>query len=113
MTPVPLVLVIVSLPLAFGLVPRNRLYGFRIPSTLASDAVWYRANRIFAVAFIAAGLIWLLLQLLVPALFSSQTDASRWADWLGWAVLGAAFTLAVLVYRRPPGVTRGSGGIAH
>ena len=101
LTPLPLVLVVVSLPLAFGLVPRNRLYGFRVPSTMASDAVWYRANRIFAVALIAAGIIWLLLQVLVPAVFPAHRAASRWADGVGWGAMGAAFLLAVRAYRRP------------
>ncbi len=101
MTPVPLVLVVVSIPLALGLVPRNRLYGFRIPSTLASDGAWYRANRIFARAFLAGGAVWLLLQFLVPAVFPDAPAASRWADRLGWVAFGGACLLAARVWRRP------------
>ena len=34
-----------SVPLIQGKVPRNAWYGFRVPKTLASDEVWYPANR--------------------------------------------------------------------
>lgn len=101
MTPVPFLLVVVSLPLAFGLVPRNRLYGFRIPATMTSDAVWYRANRIFAVAMIAAGLIWLLLQWVLPAAFPTSPGARLWADRLGWTVWGISMLCGVWAFRRP------------
>ena len=36
----------VSVPLALGKVPPNRLYGFRTPRTLADDRVWYPVNRV-------------------------------------------------------------------
>jgi hypothetical protein len=101
MTPIPLVLLVVSLPLALGVVPRNRLYGLRMPFTMASDATWYRANRIFAIAAIAGCAFWLLLQVLVPLAFPSQPSAPRWADGLGWTALGVAILLAVMKYRRP------------
>ncbi len=101
MTPVPLVLLVVSVPLAFGLVPRNRLYGLRMPFTMASDAAWYRANRIFAIATIAACALWLLLQFLIPLAFPSQPAAPRWADGLGWTAFGVAIALAIMKYRQP------------
>jgi cytochrome bd-type quinol oxidase subunit 1 len=40
-----LILFIVAVPLAIGLIPRNRLYGFRTRRTLADDATWFRVNR--------------------------------------------------------------------
>lgn len=36
----------VSVPLALGKVPPNRLYGFRTPRVLADDRVWYPVNRV-------------------------------------------------------------------
>ncbi len=101
MTPVPLVLIVVALPLAFGLVPRNRLYGVRLPFTMTSDAVWYRANRIFAVAMIGAGAFWLLLQWLLPAVLPPAASAPRWADGLGWTAWGTSMLLAWRAFRRP------------
>ncbi len=100
MTPVPLILIVVSLPLAFGLVPRNRLYGFRLPSTMTSDAVWYRANRIFAIAMIAAGLLWLLLQWALSIAFPPP-GGPLWADRIGWAVFGISTLCALWALRRP------------
>ena len=54
---VPCVLVLVaSIPLILGLVPPNRLYGFRTERTLANRDLWFRANRFAGCAlFIAAG----------------------------------------------------------
>ena len=33
----PILIIVLSIPLIFGLVPRNGLYGFRTPTTLSSD----------------------------------------------------------------------------
>ena len=57
---VPLGIVVVSIPLIFGMVPRNHWYGFRTPKTLSSDTVWYQANRIGGKYFVAASLIQLI-----------------------------------------------------
>ena len=59
-----LVIALVSVPMILQLVPPNRFYGFRTPRTLASPAVWYRAN-LFAgwalaiAAGVGASLVWL------------------------------------------------------
>jgi hypothetical protein len=45
-----------SLPLALGLVPRNRFYGFRVPATLRDDRVWQVTNRRMGWEMIALGL---------------------------------------------------------
>jgi uncharacterized membrane protein len=52
-----LLFAIVGLPLALGWVPRNRLYGLRIPATLADDRVWYPANARSGVDFVVLGLL--------------------------------------------------------
>ncbi len=96
----PLVLIVVSLPLAFGLVPRNRMYGFRLPATMTSDAVWYRANRICAIAMIAVGVLWLSLQWLLPRAMPGP-GAQRWADGLGWTMWGMSILAALWAFRRP------------
>src|ERR1017187_10323762 len=56
----PLVVIAISIPLIFGMVPRNHWYGFRTPKTLSSDTVWYQANRIGGEYFVIAGLIQLI-----------------------------------------------------
>ncbi len=55
---------IMSVPLILGRIPRNRFYGFRLPKTLASDAVWYPANRMSGIAMVAAALFGMLAALL-------------------------------------------------
>lgn len=57
-TVVGVLLMLVSVPLIFRLVPRNGLYGFRTPTTLASDAIWYPANQVCGVTMLAAGVVW-------------------------------------------------------
>jgi uncharacterized membrane protein len=57
-------LAIIALPLAFGWVGPNRLYGFRTRATLSDRALWYSANTfagwaLFAAALVSAGWVWL------------------------------------------------------
>jgi uncharacterized membrane protein len=44
-----------SIPFLWGLVPRNRFYGFRVPATLRDDQVWYTMNRRVARQMIVVG----------------------------------------------------------
>lgn len=59
-----LLLIILGLPLLAQRVKRNRLYGFRTPATLASDSVWFAANKAagwalsWAGVFVTAAAIW-------------------------------------------------------
>ena len=93
MTPIPLVLLLTSIPLAMGLVPRNRFYGLRVPFfNMKSDQIWYRSNRVFGTAQLIASAVWLTLDLTLPS--------PRLADALGWSVLFIAVMSAVVVYRR-------------
>ena len=50
-----LILFILSIPLALGMIPRNRLYGFRTKRTLADDATWLRVNRFAGIGIMIAG----------------------------------------------------------
>ena len=47
---------LLSIPPTLGWIPRNRLYGFRVPATLRSDAVWYAINRRFGIELIVVGI---------------------------------------------------------
>ena len=55
----PITVILVCIPLVFDLIPRNRWYGIRVRETMASDAAWYAANRLGAIALIGASLVWL------------------------------------------------------
>lgn len=52
---VGIVVAVLSIPPTLGWVPRNRMYGFRVPATLRSDVVWYSINRRFGRELIVIG----------------------------------------------------------
>ena len=62
----PILIILVAVPLILEWIPRNRLYGFRTPRTLESDAVWYRANKMAGILLTVAGVIWLLFAVFLP-----------------------------------------------
>jgi hypothetical protein len=49
-----LLLFLVAVPLVAGLIPRNRLYGFRTKKTLSDEGIWYRVNRLAGLAVMIA-----------------------------------------------------------
>jgi uncharacterized membrane protein len=53
-----LLLFIVVLPLVLGLIPPNRLYGFRTKKTLADPDIWYRVNRFAGIAIMLASIVY-------------------------------------------------------
>ena len=68
-----------AVPLIRGRVPRNGVYGFRVPKTLASDAVWYPANRVHGRCLLVSGAI------LVVGVLAFWPFAVRWSvDAVGW-----------------------------
>ncbi|GIU80034.1 MAG: hypothetical protein KatS3mg005_3272 [Bryobacteraceae bacterium] len=69
---VPAILVLVPLPLMFGLVPHNRWYGSRTPRSLSSPAGWYRLNRIAGIAVIAAELVPPVIKITILAFIPGQ-----------------------------------------
>ena len=82
--------VIISIPLILKLVPPNGIYGFRIPATQASRAIWYPANAFMgwalSVAAVASGTL----------LFTLPATARRstlWAAFLAplFAAIAASF----------------------
>lgn len=54
-----------GIPLAFNLVPPNRFYGFRTPTTFSSLEAWYQINFATDLATMAAGAVSGLLCLLL------------------------------------------------
>jgi uncharacterized membrane protein len=86
-----LLILMASLPLVTGAVPRNRFYGIRTLKTLSDDTVWYPANRFGGWALITACFVYLLLSALLPY------DKSRPCNFSIWAVHLAAFVLPLAV----------------
>ena len=60
-------LIVLSIPLIFRWVPRNRFYGLRIPATLGNESVWYDANALSGRHMLALGALMVLLDFLLPA----------------------------------------------
>ncbi len=48
--------IVFGIPMALGLIPPNRFYGYRTRKTLSSVDVWYRANRFSGWALAIAGI---------------------------------------------------------
>jgi hypothetical protein len=82
------VLVLVSIPLLFGWVPRNRLYGFRVAATLRSDAVWYDVNARSARHFLLLGSVMIALEFVLPRSLRNEILSAI-------AIVGLAVTTVV------------------
>jgi uncharacterized membrane protein len=88
----PVVIIAVSLPLVFNLIPPNWLYGFRTARTMSSEEVWYPANRVAGMAMAFAGVVWLL------AAFLSASEVR--VITIGLCALGVAVAISFLYLRR-------------
>jgi uncharacterized membrane protein len=60
------VIFISSIPMALGMVPRNRLYGFRTKRALADDATWFRVNRFAGIAIMIASVMYFTITISKP-----------------------------------------------
>ena len=78
-------LIVLSVPLVMRWVPRNPIYGFRVPATCRKKSVWYDANALCGRHLIALGVALVLLQFILPAAIRSQTV--RWAALIGLALI--------------------------
>lgn len=50
-------ILVVSIPMLFGLIPPNKWYGIRVPAAFESRENWYRINRFGAAVFAILGVI--------------------------------------------------------
>jgi uncharacterized membrane protein len=96
---VPIFLFVVALPLILGLVPRNYFYGFRTPTTLASDEAWYAANRFSGIALALASGVWLLAGRVMAGWTESLQQAQNWTLGVGMLSIGVV-VLASFIYLR-------------
>jgi hypothetical protein len=64
---IPAILILIaSIPLVIGIVPRNRVYGIRTCKTLSDDSIWYPANRFGGWSMIIASCLYLGLAWVMP-----------------------------------------------
>jgi|SRR3954447_19680092 len=66
-------LVLLSLPLMFRVIPPNRFFGLRVPSTLRNRSIWYDANARSARHLFVFGLFLISLEFLLPASIMIET----------------------------------------
>ena len=86
-----LLLFIVALPLVFGAIPRNRVYGFRTQRTLSDDAVWYPVNRAAGIAIVIASAVYFAATMIWPYDRAAADNFSVWLRHL------AAFAVPLIV----------------
>ena len=86
------VLILLSIPLVFRWVPRNRLYGFRVGATLRHDVVWYDVNARSASQLLALGAGMVALEFVLPLELRNQVLSA-------FAVIGLVF-IVVINWRR-------------
>ena len=68
---------VIALPMAFGRVKPNVIYGFRTKKTLENEDLWYAANRTSGIGLILSGIAFGILSValnhLSPQLYTSIT----------------------------------------
>jgi hypothetical protein len=77
------VLIILSLPLVFRFVPRNRLYGFRVAATLRNDWVWYEVNALWGRHALLLGVLMVAVEFVLPVALRTPVL---------WTIAGVGFT---------------------
>jgi uncharacterized membrane protein len=61
------ILILMSIPLIFRWIPPNRVYGFRVPASLADRSVWYDANALIGRHWFVLGALMVALEFVLPA----------------------------------------------
>ena len=94
------IVIVLSIPLALGLVRRNRFYGFRLSKTLVNDEIWARANKLAgrvmtSTSVIGMGVVFLAQQGVLPIVDDMLTLAS-----LAPMMIGVGY-LVIWVNRQP------------
>lgn len=64
----PILATLYSLPMIFGWVGPNAIYGFRNERSRRDRATWYRANRIAGISIVIAMIFCVAIEFAIPAL---------------------------------------------
>jgi len=105
-----LLLVLIAVPLALRLVPRNVIYGFRTRTTRASEEIWFSANAYFGRRLIVLSLCGILFNLGTYLLRPFSAEVFLPVSVVTMVAPSFIATLATLHYIRtlqPPGKDRG------
>ena len=77
------VIAVVSLPLIFALIPKNRIYGIRTRKTMSDDRVWYAVNRLGGGLMLVSSVVYLVFAGLFPASGPHDPRFGLWMLHLG------------------------------
>lgn len=86
----------IGVPLLAGKIGRNRVYGYRIKSTLRDDRVWYPVNALSGIWLIWAGVLSLLIGALL-VIFRNREGAAQVVIAIGLPAM--LVCLAIGIYR--------------
>lgn len=89
----PLTIIVVCVPLVFGMIPPNGLYGIRVREAFASDASWYAINRLGGLALIGGCFAWLAAAYYAPRRFAQPIGIAALVLSLVVLVLTQGWTL--------------------
>jgi uncharacterized membrane protein len=87
------ILALISLPLIYGKIKPNSLYGFRVPATLEDPDLWYPVNQFAAKRLLIVGLV------MIVAASGLYFWPGISVDAYAYAFLGiflAAFTIVII-----------------
>jgi hypothetical protein len=73
-----LIFLIAAIPLIFGVVPRNRVYGIRTEKTLSDNSKWYQSNRFGGWAVLLSSVMYLTVAAIYPTSGPRDPDFSLW-----------------------------------
>ena len=95
----PIFVFVSGVPLTLRLVPPNRFYGFRTPTTLSSLDAWYQINFATGLAMIAAGILGAIAALALDQGLITLKPESRYMIGISiTAIATLLFLVVVVVY---------------
>jgi uncharacterized membrane protein len=72
------IILLLSLPLIFGLIPPNPIYGVRTAETLADRDLWYRANRYGGWTLAVSSILYLGIAAIFPSVGIDERALGLW-----------------------------------
>lgn len=92
----PLLFVLIGLPMALDLVPRNAFYGIRTAETLAGDEVWYAANSAAGAVAVVSGVMATIINIGVRRSASATPGQKQHVPFITTILVVIAMTVAGL-----------------
>lgn len=83
---------LISVPLMFGWVPPNEIYGFRSTVTRSSPDVWYSANAFHGWALMSAAVLGAAVLMTLPS------NSKRWLLWTAFIVPVCGAIIASMLF---------------